>query len=86
MTEILKAILTGLEQVRDHRLLPALGKTPEDAKASRAPYNASGQALAYLAASADALQRFAEASGMLDMLPAGADELWQFRRCSSSPT
>ena len=32
MTEILKAILTGLEQVREHRLLPALGKTPEDSE------------------------------------------------------
>ena len=48
MTEILKAILTGLEQLRDHRLVPALGETPEKGKASRAPYNTSGAALAYL--------------------------------------
>ena len=65
MTEILKAILTGIEQVRDQRLLPALY-----AKASRAPYNASQQALAYIGASAEALQRFVDASGILDLLPA----------------
>ncbi|MGH8735093.1 MAG: imelysin family protein, partial [Burkholderiales bacterium] len=43
MTEIVKAIVTGLEQDREHRLLPALGKTPEEGEASRAPYNTSGQ-------------------------------------------
>jgi uncharacterized protein len=69
MTEIVKAIVTGLEQDREHRLLPALGKTPEQGKASRAPYNVSGQAIPYLLASADALERFSRASGLLDMLP-----------------
>lgn len=69
MTEVVKAILTGLEQDRDQRLLPALGDAPEGAKPSRAPYNASGQALPYLAASADALERFLRASGLLDMQP-----------------
>ncbi len=72
MTEILKALLTGLEQVRDHRLLPAVGETPEDAKASRTPYNLSGQALAYLAASAAALERFANVSGILSLAPESA--------------
>jgi len=70
MTEILKAILTGLEQVRDQRLLAALGGSPEYSKASRAPYNPSRQALGYMAASADALQRFSDVSGILDLLPA----------------
>ena len=70
MTEILKAILTGLEQMRDQRLVAALGKTPDDAKASRAPYNASGEALAYLEASASALRRFTGTSGILTLLPA----------------
>jgi len=70
ITEILKAILTGLEQLRDQRLAPALGATPEDSKASRAPYYASGEALAYLAASADSLQHFVDASGILELLPA----------------
>jgi predicted lipoprotein len=69
MTEIVKAIVTGLEQDREHRLLPALGVTPEEGKASRAPYNASGQALSYLMASAEALESFSQASGLLDMLP-----------------
>jgi predicted lipoprotein len=70
MTEILKAILTGLEQVRDHRLIPALGKDPADSKASRAPYSASHQALAYIGASAEALARFVDTSGILGLLPA----------------
>lgn len=70
MTEILKAILTGLEQVRDQRLLAALGGSPEFSKASRAPYNPSGEALDYMVASADALQRFSDVSGILDLLPA----------------
>ncbi len=69
MTEVLKAILTGIEQVRDQRLTAALGNGPDDAKASRAPYNVSRQALFYIAASADALQRFADVSGILGLLP-----------------
>jgi uncharacterized protein len=69
MTEILKGILTGLEQLRDHRLVAALGDSPDQAKASRAPYNSSGQALAYMSASADAVKRFADASGILRLLP-----------------
>ena len=71
MTEIVKAIVTGLEQDREHRLLPALGKTPEEGKASRAPFNASGQAIPYLIASAEALELFSRASSLLDMLPEG---------------
>jgi predicted lipoprotein len=70
MTEMVKALATGLEQDREHRILPALGKTPEEGKASRAPYNASGQAIPYLAASAEALEKFLRASGLLEMLPA----------------
>jgi predicted lipoprotein len=69
MTEVLKAILTGLEQMRDHRLRPALGETAEQARAGRAPYNASGQALPYLRASAEALQEFVVASGILSLVP-----------------
>jgi predicted lipoprotein len=73
MTEVLKVILTGLEQMRDHRLVPALGATPEEAKASRAPYNASGQALPYLAASAAAIGRFVEVSDVAGLLPPDKD-------------
>jgi predicted lipoprotein len=69
LREMLRAILTGLEQMREHRLLPALGIAPEEAKASRAPYNRSGQALAYLQAAAEALERFVEASRILDLVP-----------------
>jgi len=72
MTEILKAILTAIEQLREHRLMAALGETPEQgtaSRASRAPYNASGLALFYLAASAEALARFIEASRVLGLVP-----------------
>jgi len=83
MTEIVKAIVTGLEQDREHRLLPALGKTPEEGKASRAPYNVSSQAIPYLIASAEALELFSRASGLLDMLPEeqksyGSSALFEF--------
>jgi predicted lipoprotein len=89
MTEILKAIVTALEQDRDQRLLPALGDRPEAVKASRAPYNASGQALPYLAASAEAIERFVSTTGMLAMLPAdqkayGASVLFEFSNLRSA--
>jgi predicted lipoprotein len=73
MTEILKAILTGFEQMREHRLAPAVGETPGEARASRAPYNRSGQALPYLLASAEALQAFVDASGILTLVPEQED-------------
>ena len=74
MTEFLKAILTGLEQMRDHRLSPALGATLDEARATRAPYKRSGEALPYLSASADALEAFVAASGIMALLP--EDEGW----------
>jgi predicted lipoprotein len=69
VTEIHKAILTGLEQARDQRLVAALGAKPEQAKASRAPYNTSGRAIAYLEASAEALEALTNASGILGLVP-----------------
>ncbi len=72
-TEFLKAILTALEQMRDQRIMPAVGEKPEDAKASRAPYALSGHAMAYLEAGSTALQRFVSATGLLEMLPEDQD-------------
>ncbi len=72
-TEFLKAILTALEQMRDQRLLQAVGNTPEDAKASRAPYALSGHTMAYLEAGSTELQRFVAATGLLEMLPEDQD-------------
>ncbi len=72
-TEFLKAILTALEQMRDQRILPAVGEKPEDAKASRAPYELSGHTMAYLEAGSTALQRFINATGLLEMLPEDQD-------------
>ena len=69
MTELLKAIVTGLEQMRDHRLVRALGDAPGEARGNRAPYNRSGEALPYLRASAVALQAFIAESGIMALLP-----------------
>jgi predicted lipoprotein len=71
MRELLRALLTGLEQLRDQRLVPALGASLAEARAARAPYVASGDTIAYLAASASGLALFAEASGLYDLLPTG---------------
>jgi len=72
-TEVLKAILTGLEQLRDQKIMPAVGDTPENAKASRAPYSDSGHTTEYLKAGSESLQRFVAASGILEMLPEDQD-------------
>jgi predicted lipoprotein len=74
MTEVLKAILTGLEQMRDHRLHPAVGDTPDKARASRAPYDRAGEALPYLRASAGAIEAFVDASGIVSLAP--PDKSW----------
>jgi len=89
MTEILKAILTGLELNRDQRLLPWLGETAEEAKTSRAPYHRSVNTMAYLSAGTDALERFVEASGVLDLLPKeiasyGSSALFEFMNLKSA--
>lgn len=72
-TEILKALSTGLEMLRDQRLLPAMGKTAEEAKASRLPFVTSGDTGAFLAAEIDAIARLFTASGLGDGLPADYD-------------
>ena len=74
LTEILKGVLTGFEQLRDHRLLAAVGATAEEAKASRAPYNRAGESLPYFAASAAALEEYVETSGLLSLVP--EDRKW----------
>ncbi len=59
MIEILKAITTGLLQIRDQRMLPAIGTDFASAKPNRAAFALSGDALAYLAASGAAIERLA---------------------------
>lgn len=72
LTDVLRAILLGLETLRDQRIQPARAPTPDSAKASRAPYWRSGSTIAYWRASAEALARYAEAAG-LTQLVANAD-------------
>lgn len=72
-TEILKAVSTGLEMLRDQRLLPALGKTAAEAKASRLPFVASGDTTAFLVAEIQGLSRLFAASGLGDGLSADYD-------------
>lgn len=66
--EILKALLTGIEQVRDLAITPALGATPEDARPLRFPYVRSGDTLALIAANITGLRQLIEASGIADNL------------------
>jgi predicted lipoprotein len=62
LTDILRALLLGLEVLRDQRIQPARGPMPDAAKASRAPY---------WRASAAALQRYAEAAGLTQLVASG---------------
>ena len=75
LVEILKAIVTGLQQMRDQRLLPALGKSIETAKPGRGAFVKSGESFAYLNASADAIDRLVERSDVFSLTPAQAATL-----------
>ncbi len=70
--EILKAITTGLLQIRDQRLLPAIGDSFAAAKPARAAFVPSGNALAYLAASGAAIEGLAEGADLFSMTPTEA--------------
>lgn len=67
--EVLKASLTGLEQLRDLAIRPALGDAPAKAKPIRFPYARSGEAVAYLVAALKAQNDLIEVSGMIAGLP-----------------
>jgi hypothetical protein len=67
--EVLKASLTGLEQVRDLALRPALGDTPDKAKPNRFPYAKSGSTIDYLAAAVAAQDALIAKSGIAAGLP-----------------
>jgi predicted lipoprotein len=67
--EVLKASLTGLEQLRDLALRPALGDAPDKAKPNRFPYAKSGNTIAYLAAAVAAQDAFIAESGIAAGLP-----------------
>ncbi|MBZ9936501.1 hypothetical protein LB518_09360 [Mesorhizobium sp. BR1-1-16] len=73
--EILKAITTGLLQIRDQRMLPALGEDFAAAKPNRAAFVASGNALAYLAASGAAIEEIARAADLFSLTPTEAPKL-----------
>jgi predicted lipoprotein len=68
-TDVLRAILLGLEQLRDERIQPARGPSPEEAKASRAPYWRSGATIAYWRASAAALADYSVDTQLLGLAP-----------------
>jgi predicted lipoprotein len=67
--EVLKASLTGLEQVRDLALRPALGDAPDKAKPNRFPYAKSGDTIDYLAAAVAAQDALIAKSGIAAGLP-----------------
>jgi len=73
-TEVLKALVTGIEQTRDLAIAPALGDSPAAAKPNRLPYARSGLTTTYLAASVSAIGELVVASGFADGLP--SDDAW----------
>ena len=73
--EVLKAITTGLLQIRDQRLLPAIGDNFAAAKPTRAAFVPSGNALAYLAASGDAIESLARTADLFGIVPTEAPRL-----------
>ena len=74
LTELLKAILTGVEQMADQRIRPALGEDAASARPQLAPYHRSGATAEYLVASALGLQEFVAKSDIMTLLP--ADKGW----------
>jgi len=72
--EVLKAIVTAIEQVRDLAIAPALGSSAEAAKPNRFPYARSGLTLVYLRASVAAIGDLVTASRFADDLP--EDDAW----------
>ena len=75
VVEILKAIGVGALQLRDQRLLPALGKSFETAKPARGPFVKSGLTLPYLRASGTAIGRLVAVSDLLSLAPKEAAAL-----------
>jgi predicted lipoprotein len=75
LVEILKAVVTGLQQMRDQRLLPALGKSIETAKPGRGAFAKSGLSFVYLDASADAIELLVERSDVFSLTPEQATTL-----------
>lgn len=71
-TEVLKALVTGIEQTRDLAIAPALGDSPAAAKPNRLPYARSGLTVTYLVASVTAVGELVTASGFADALPSDA--------------
>jgi predicted lipoprotein len=67
--EVLKASLTGLEQIRDLALRPAMGDAPDKAKPNRFPYARSGATVAYINAAIQSQRDLIDASGIAADLP-----------------
>jgi predicted lipoprotein len=75
LVEVLKAIVTGLQQMRDQRLLPALGKSIDKAKPNRGAFVRSGESFAYLNASIDGIDELVERSDVFSLTPNDAATL-----------
>ncbi|BCP54713.1 hypothetical protein K32_33300 [Kaistia sp. 32K] len=84
LVEILKAVVTGLQQMRDQRLLPALGKSFATAKPNRGAFVRSGESFAYLNASMDAIEALVERSDVFSLTPNDAATLLAATEASST--
>lgn len=73
-TEVLKALSTALHVARDQKLQPALAEDAASARGTLLPLYRSGLTAAFLAAHAEALQRFVAAAAFEASLP--EDSKW----------
>lgn len=76
MEDVFNNLVTGLIIVRDQDLLPALGSSPEDARASRFPFSRSGNAVGYISGE---LAGIHDALSSMDLMSLTAEEFhWIF--------
>jgi predicted lipoprotein len=75
VNELLKALLTGLEQLKDQRIAVPLGATPEEARVTRAPFHRSGLTFDYWRDTIAALAEFAAVADFAS-LAAGDANRW----------
>lgn len=67
--QMFATVVDGLSWVRDAKLRPVLGETPEKAKPKRGAFWRSGQTFNSINANLEGIESYLEASGLLALLP-----------------
>jgi predicted lipoprotein len=75
LTEIVRAILLGVEQDRDLKILPGLGDSIDQAKPGKVLFATSGLSGSYLKDSLASLKSFVEVSNVFSLLPEADKDL-----------